>query len=536
MILIGIFGLLWFPAILLTISQAVKPNFARSWTIAIAGAALAWLGTFLLRLYLPMEMELIRWLPDSLYHTTIGFRIDYINWPYMVTMLTLCIAVILTDSSRATTSTTPTVWAAALALTGLNLVSIMSSGPLTMAIAWAVTDLVEMIYILSFRHSLGSNARVTTVYGVRLLSTFVLVAATAVGWQVTAGLDFTQIPATASLLFLIAAGLRLGVLPLNLPTQGLPELRRGTDLLLRFAPVVSALVLVAHLPSEILILNQSLVSAISVLTLLAALYASAMWLTRSNANEGRPYWIVALSAFALQSALNGHPEQSRVWGLALLLTGGILFLFDPPIRRVRFIPMLGLLGILGFPYTLAASGWSALLGDGVRFSGIIIILCHAMLVGGYLRFILDANSTVTGLEKYARVTFPLGLILIVQTILVLNLVGWQNVLTVGVWWGSAASFGLVLVGTLISRRLGLQPGSESFKEKIPLYRLWHAVLNGLRTVFSLNWLWAATTWLYARLSEITKFFRQAIEGEAGVLWSIFFLLVMAILIYTQVGQ
>ena len=89
MILIGIFGLLWFPAILLTISQAVKPNFARSWTIAIAGAALAWLGTFLLRLYLPMEMELIRWLPDSLYHTTIGFRIDYINWPYMVTMLTL---------------------------------------------------------------------------------------------------------------------------------------------------------------------------------------------------------------------------------------------------------------------------------------------------------------------------------------------------------------------------------------------------------------------------------------------------------------
>lgn len=80
MIFIGILGLLWLPAIALTVSQAIKPNFARSWIIAIAGASLAWLGTIFLRLYLPLEVELIRWLPDSLYHTAIAFRIDYINW------------------------------------------------------------------------------------------------------------------------------------------------------------------------------------------------------------------------------------------------------------------------------------------------------------------------------------------------------------------------------------------------------------------------------------------------------------------------
>ena len=536
MILIGIFGLLWLPAIALTISQAVKPNFARSWIIAIAGAALAWLGTFFLRLYLPMEVELIRWLPESLYHTVIAFRIDYINWHYMVAILALCIAVILTDSSRASSNTSPTNWAAALALTGLNLVSVMARGPLTMAIAWAVTDLVEMIYVLNFLRSPGANGKVTTVYGVRLISTFVLVAATAVGWQVTAGLDFTQIPPTASLLFLVAAGLRLGVLPLNLMIQDIPELRRGTDLLLRLAPVVSALVLIAHLPSEILVLNQSLVSVISVLTVLAALYASAMWLTRANANEGRPYWIVALSAFALRSALNGEPAQSRVWGLALLLTGGVLFLFDPPIRRVRFIPLLGLIGLLGVPYTLAASGWSAVLGNGVNLPGIVMIICHAMLVGGYLRYILEANSTVTGLEKYARITYPLGLILIIQTMLVLNLVGWPDVLTIGVWWGSVASIGLVLVGGVITNRIGLQLTSEGFKAKIPFYRLGHQVLNALRVVFSLDWVYAIARWLFARLGDVAGFFRQVLEGEAGVLWSIFFLLVMAILIYTRVGQ
>ncbi len=536
MILLGIVGLLWLPSIAMTISQAIKPNFARSWFIAIAGASSALLGTFFLRLYLPLDVEFIRWLPESLYHTTISFRIDYINWHYMLAILALCIAVILTDSSRASTQANPTTWAAALALTGLNLISVMSKDPLTMAIAWAVTDVVELVYVLTFSRNSGSTNKVTTIYGVRLISTFVLVAATAVGWQVTAGLDFTQIPPTASLLFLIAAGLRLGVLPLNFPVQNTLEMRRGTDLLLRFSPVASALVLIAHLPSEILVLNQSLVSIISILTVLAALYASAMWLTRADANEGRPYWVVALSAFALQSALNGQPQNSRVWGLALLLTGGVLFLFDPPIRRIRFIPLLGLIGLLGFPYTLAASGWSAILGDPVSFASIMMILCHAMLVGGYLRYILEANSTVTGLEKYARMTYPLGLILLVQTMLVLNLVGWSGVLTVGIWWGSLASLGLVLLGGFLTKQLGLRLTSTDFKEKVPFYRLGHRILNVLRVVFSLNWFYAMARWFFARLSNAADFFRQVLEGEAGVLWSLFFLLVIATLIYTQVGQ
>ena len=536
MILLGILGLLWLSAIALTISQAVKPNFARSWFIAIAGASLAWLGTFFLRLYLPMEVELIRWLPESLYHTAIAFRIDYTNWHYIIAILALCIAVILTDSSRASTNTTPTTWAAALALTGLNLMSVMAKDPLTMAIAWAIPDLVELSFMLNLLRNSGATGKVTTAYGVRLISTFVLVAATAVGWQVTAGLDFTQIPPTASLLFLVAAGLRLGVLPLNFPMQNALESNRGIDLLLRFSPVVSALVLIAHLPSEILVLNQSLVSVISILTVLAALYASAMWLTRADANEGRPYWIVALSAFALQSALNGEPEHSRVWGLALLLTGGVLFLFDPPIRRIRFIPLLGLIGLLGIPYTLAASGWSALLGEGVSLAGIVMIICHAMLVGGYLRYILEADSAVTGLEKYARITYPLGLILIIQTMLVLNLVGWPDVLTIGVWWGSLVSIGLVLAGAFLTNKFNFQLTGDNFKTKFPFYRLGHQVLNVLRVVFSLDWIYAIARWLFARLSDIAGFFRQVLEGEAGVLWSLFFLLMMAILIYTQVGQ
>jgi len=171
------------------------------------------------------------------------------------------------------------------------------------------------------------------------------------------------------------------------------------------------------------------------------------------------------------------------------------------------------MGLLGIPYTLAASGWSALLGEGVNLAGIVMIMCHAMLVGGYLRYILEAESTVTGLEKYARFTYPLGLILIIQTMLVLNLIGWPDVLTIGVWWGSLVSIGLVLAGAFLAKKLNLRLTSDGFKAKFPFYRLGHQVLNALRVVFSLDWIYAIARWLFARLSDIAGFSDRFLKAK-----------------------
>src|SRR5690606_32179134 len=142
------------------------------------------------------------------------------------------------------------------------------------------------------------------------------------------------------------------------------------------------------------------------------------------------------------------------WGLGLLLSGSLLFLFNPPIRRIRFLPLLGLLGFIGLPYTLAASGWEGLLPDTFGFTSVIMIITHAFLVLGYIRYIVGSDSTVTGLEKYARITFPLGLVTLIQTILVLGLVGWPNVLIVGHLLGSLGSLSLVLIGLLVGWRFG----------------------------------------------------------------------------------
>ncbi len=111
----------------------------------------------------------------------------------------------------------------------------------------------------------------------------------------------------ASIYFLMAAGLRLGVLPLNLPFLDTPELRRGSGILFRLMPAASALVLIAQLQQDFLHFDETFSTIIQVLTIIAAFYSALMWMTRQSTFEAQPYWVVALSAFAVQSALNGHP-------------------------------------------------------------------------------------------------------------------------------------------------------------------------------------------------------------------------------------
>jgi len=483
MILYAILGVLFVGSLVILITHSYRPNTARSWLIAMITALLAWIASFGLRLYLPSTGNLLIWFPDTIFEEGLGFVVDYLNWPYMVAVLGICVAALLTDTTRADPGINPYSWVQTVSITGLNLFAILAANPLTMAIAWQ--------------------------------------------GQPFAGFDVMQ--PNASFIFLIAAGLRLGVFPLNLPFLDSPELRQSAGTLFRLTPAASALVLIAHLPAGLLIFNQVLLNIAQVLTLIAAFYSSLMWLTRKTSYEGRLYWMVTLSAFAIQSALNGHPEASRVWGLGLLLSGSLLFLFNPPIRRIRFLPLLGLLGFIGLPYTLAASGWEGLLPDTFGFTSAILITTHAFLVLGYIRYIIAADSTVTGLEKYARITFPLGLVTLIQTILLLGLIGWPGVLLIGNLSGSLGSLALVLIGLFVGWRIGFHTETEALTQKVPFYRLLSIVFDFLRKALSLSWLSGLVRRFFISLSGLFGFFSQILEGDGGILWSMVFLLVLSIL-------
>ena len=105
-----------------------------------------------------------------------------------------------------------------------------------MAIAWMLTDLVELFSTLRLAQETETGSKVVNLFSIRLLSTLVLMVATAFAWRNEPFSGFEIMQPRGSLFFLIAAGLRLGVLPLNLPLLDSPELRRGVGTLARLIP------------------------------------------------------------------------------------------------------------------------------------------------------------------------------------------------------------------------------------------------------------------------------------------------------------
>lgn len=530
-----VLGLLILPAFIIVIIQSTKSRVGAAWIVALVASGLAWLVLFLLRLFLPFSLELLNWQPAELFNGTIALRLDYFTWSFAIAVLTLCVASIFTETTVASKEDSSPKWVASLTLTALTLVSLASANPLTLAITWSLIDIAELFYRLRSANPNHSQGSLMRNFAIRLLSTFALIFATAIAWAIQPNFDLNQIPSTAGIFFLLAAGLRLGVLPVHLPFTKADGEEAPITYLLQLAPVASALTLIAQLPSDFLTLNRTLFVLIQVLSAIAMLYASMMWVSRKTEAEARPYWIIALSAFALQCALNGEPGSSRVWGLVLLLSGGLLFAFNPPIRRIRFIPALGLVGLLGLPFTLLASGWQGVLGQHFSVVSVVVLISHSLLVIGYLRYVVEATGAVTGLEKHARITYPLGLIVIFQTIVLLGLIAWPGVLSLGIWWASLVSMGITTAAIYLSRLLGIKDLHEDLPAKIPFYRIASPIIRTIRGFFSLQWFYSAVSWLYQQTLRLETFGSELIEGDGGLLWSLVLLLIIMLIFASQAG-
>lgn len=529
-------GLLLLASIAIFILDLTRPKFGTSWLIASGTGIIAWLMIFFFRLRLPTSLNLQTWNSADLYLTGhFSLLLDYDSWPYALALITIMLAVILSDAARTRYDSTPRAWSASLIITTFGLLAIQSGTSLTMMMAWVMLDGLEVFHLLRLQDTPQFNLRIILSYGVRTASILVLFLATIQGWSVVGDFDLLQIPPSAGFLFLLAAGLRLGVFPLNMPFLKEPALRRGTGNIVRLTPVAASLSLLARLPVDLITpdLNRWMPLFMGLLSL-AALYAAVRWLSAADEIDGRPYWIVAWASFATASVLNGTPQASIAWGMVLILPGSLLFLYFPRIQRINFLLFFGLIGLLGLPYTLAASGWAGIVANGFNFWTFAFIIAHVLIVLGYLDRALQPGGTAGALESWARLVFPLSLILIVQSIIALGLIGWPGAFTLGVWWLSLISNILILTVVILIQRFGASSPYFQLPASSGLRKVMDWLLPRLEPVFRLEWFYQAVWRVYDFFGSIMKVLSAILEGAGGILWTVL-LLVLLITILTSGG-
>jgi len=501
-------SILLITALGLLILRFTLGEYRYSWLIATSGALFAWISVLLWQLDMPSQIQLPLWQPELLFPQSPFFVADGIAWVFAVSLVSLCLAVIVTAVIR-DNFPYPLSWIGILIMTAIGVFAVTADNPLTLVLLWAAIDIAELIAQMRIVEDPKLSERVVVAFAARVSGIFVLLWADMISTANGILLDFRTPPSQAGLFLIIAAGLRLGVLPLHLPYTNEISLRRGFGTGLRMISAGASLILLARIPASSFTspFTPYLMAFIS----FAAIYGAWMWLRAPDELTGRPYWMIGMGSLAFAATLRADPVGAAAWSCALILAGGALFLTSIQNKWLERALYICVLAITALPFTLTATGWVSA-GSHFWFAIPFLVAAHAMLIAGLIRHI-QRTSTRTTFDTqplWARNVYPIGIAILLITIIGLSFFGWDGTLQIGNWLvGLSAS--LLAVGILwLTPRLRILN---------PVRAHWVRPTNPSWLNLGYQVLWT----IYQQLSKLSNSLSNVLEGESGVMWTLLFL-------------
>jgi len=516
---VSMFILSTFVVLLVSISALValrlaRPGVSYTWLAAAAGGVLAWISVILWQAKLPQQFSLGVWSPQMLAGASPQFSLNSYSWLFAFGLSALAAAVILTSPARAGESGVPS-WLGTLAFTALGLLAVLVDNLTSLVLVWMALDLAE--FTISMRPQLSPKLSEAAVaaFSVRLVGTGLAIWASVVGALSGQTFLLESVPPAAGFYLLLAAGLRLGVLPLYVASQGERSLGRGFGTVLRISTLAASLVVLTRLPASAVDPRWRLL--LLTITALAALYGAWKWLSAVDELSGRPFWLIGMGAFAFAATLAGNAGGAAAWAAALLLFGGISFLYSA--RQVWFTRLFAVLGLLllGLPFTLTASGWQT--GFPLPFVfWPVFVASQAMLAAGYIRHLFGVGDAQLGdLPRWAQAAYPIGMAVLVASLVLAGLWGWPGAMNVGVWGAGLAV--LLLAAAIVTALLRLPLFAPSANGS--------QVAPGLRWIVLLRLFPRLLGWLIRLAGQFLIYASGLFEGDGGLLWTLLLLVLLA---------
>ncbi len=487
-----------------------KPGYA--WFIAVAGGLIAWVLILLSYPEETLTIRIMNWSRSGLFFTSPTLLVDRFSWPFAVAISTLLVSVLLTDVARVE-EVQPFFWSTSLAITSFGLLSVLSANPLTLALTWAILDLVEILTRLQQVTNNQQREHIIISLATRILGSMLLILALFRVSSLEIRVEFPNIPPQVAGLFILAAGLRLGVLPPLAPyVKELPT-RRGLGTLRRLIPVAASTILLTRV--AIVGAQPGWSVGLVISASVALIYGSLAWVWAKDELDGRPFWILTLSAFTIIASVHSNPLSSQAWGICMIFSGGLLFLYSYRDRRLLWLPILGLFGFVALPFTPAWFGLSIFTGSSIFFWLIFIFGLDA-LIFGYFQHMIRPDNLQGTMERWVWIIYPLGLAILPLTqfwvMWSLGGIGLPpgSILSIH-WW--VGLFALVLL--------------------VPVYYLhrkgytWPLeVKRFVSEAISLDWLYRMMWWVYRTLGVVFNYFLNMLDGDGGILWAVLIMILL----------
>lgn len=498
------------------ILQRTRQGMGYSWLFAAGSTLLTWLYLLILHWFDIQPLVIPGWFSVYNHESYLEFTIDSSSLPYAFSLVSLLFAVLLTDPARLSRHYSTWTWGGLLAITSGGILAILAGNPLTLVLAWTAIDFMELLFHLGNSPKGGLDIQAVLSFSSRILGSFVVIWAMILGQSGDVPLTFDSVTPEIGLYLLLATGLRLGVIPLYIPYSQDVPLRRGLGTILRLIAPASSLVMLARLPNLVMPVNWALV--LSAFTALAALFGAGMWLSAKDEIIGRPYWMIALAGMAVACVVRVQSSASIAWGVTLLLSGGVLFLYSARQHRILFIPLLGFLGVCGLPFSPAVSGWKGLVVFPFNILDLLFLIAHTLLILGYIRHMLHEADSFNELDQWIKAIYPMGLIILIISHWITSFGAGVDLFPDGVWWAGLVSLMSALTSMYLFDRMK-KTGAE--------YRWIEFISRGSGRlaveIFSLGWFYKILWRLYGIIQSLFAFISKILEGDGGVLWALLLL-------------
>lgn len=517
-------------AIAVLVMNQFKLSLGYIWLVAVLSSFTIWILLFAINwdTVSGLNYPFIRLVEG--YDLRVIFDIDQYSWPYVFGLAGLLTGVLLTASVRFQFFSTPKTWAASLAIAAAGLISVMSTTPLALVLTWTLLDLVEWAILVALEPGNSLTRRTLLAFMGRFTGSFMVIAAMILGSQHGYMFQFDNMVAPESTIFLLAVALRLGLIPLNVPFAVEPIISRGLGTLIRLIPPVAALAALGRLP-QALIPPQS-ANWVFLFVVLAAGFGAWNWLISRDDLVGRSFWFITLSGLAMASTIRGQSVASSTWGITMLLVGGLVFLFNERRGFLAYIPLAGLLGMTGLPFTPGANGLFGLSVLPFNAADIVFIVVFALLLAGTGLKLFRKGEEVPELERWMLIVYGVGLGVIVLTYWMIGIFGPATWNIVGIWWVSLISLAIASAIVAINR-FWVASGLARIIPNDPRLVAGRKISKKVSDFLMMDWLYTLFGGLLVGLRAMNGFFLRVIEGEGGVLWTFLLVLLLASLAATR---
>ena len=141
-----------------------------------------------------------------------------------------------------------------------------------------------------------------------------------------------------------------------------------------------------------------------------------------------------------------------------------LFLLEYANRFIRIVLLIGVICLLGLPFTPNSSGLAGVASGG-NFLWIFVSLLGVLFLAiGMINKVQHKPEIPQGQERIIYLTYPVSILLLILGYFFVGMFGWHGSRTIGGWWYSGFLFILLAIGWVWERRAGKNPPIDLYLE------------------------------------------------------------------------